>query len=93
MSLLHGAGVPSGPINTIDRTFADPQVQHLKIAQPVEHPRLGELNLVAQPCSISGFPRTLRAATPELGGNTDEVLLELGYQRDDIEALREKRVI
>jgi len=93
MGLLHGAGVPSGPINTIDRTFADPQVQHLKIAQPVKHPRLGELNLVAQPCSISGFPRTLRSSTPELGGNTEEVLLELGYQRDDIEALREKRVI
>ena len=35
---LNKAGVPCGPINTIDQTFADPQVQHLGIAKPVEPP-------------------------------------------------------
>ena len=55
MRVLHEAGVPAGPINNIDQTFADPQVKHLKMAEPVHHPKLGELNLVAQPCTISGF--------------------------------------
>src|SRR5437899_7574528 len=41
VELLTKVGVPCGPINTIDETFADPQVQHLGIAKPISHPKLG----------------------------------------------------
>src|SRR5438309_8150422 len=72
--LLVEAGLPCGPVYNIRDAFADPQVQALRIARPVAHPRLGEIDLVAQPCEITGRDREIRAATAELGGHNDEVL-------------------
>ena len=59
---LTKAGVPCGPINTIDQTFADPQVQHLGIAKPVSHPKLGPQQVVGQPIHMSALSATRRAA-------------------------------
>src|SRR5437763_2586111 len=42
IKILNDAGVPSGPIYTINQSFADPQVQHLEMAQPVHSPTLGD---------------------------------------------------
>ncbi len=93
IELLNEAGVPCGPIYTIDQVFADPQVRHLRMARPVEHPKLGSINLVAQPHNISGFSKDIRTPPPELGQHTDEVLAELGYDDAAIAALREKRIV
>jgi len=91
---LNKAGVPCGPINTIDRTFAEPQVQHLGIARPVKHPKLGDIKVVGQPINMSAAPqpRELKA-TPELGQHTDEVLAGLGYDGAAIEKLRAGGVV
>ncbi len=93
VDLLNRAGVPCGPINTIDQVFADPQVQHLAIAQPVEHPTLGRINLVGQAVELSRTPSSLRTATPERGEHNEAVLRELGYDDAAIAALRAKQVI
>ena len=85
--LLNEAGVPCGPINTIDKVFADPQVTQLKMAQPVEHPKLGTIRLVGQPFTLSGVEQKLRTAAPQAGEHTEEILSELGYDRAAIEAL------
>ena len=91
--LLNEAGVPCGPVYTIDKVFADPQVRHLGIAQPLAHPKLGRLNLVAQPNNLSGVSKAFRAPTPELGEHTGEVLREIGCSDAEIAGLRDKRVI
>jgi crotonobetainyl-CoA:carnitine CoA-transferase CaiB-like acyl-CoA transferase len=91
--LLVEAGLPCGPVYSIKDTFADPQVEALRIKRPVTHPRLGEINLVAQPCEITGFDREIRTATPDLGEHNDEVLGSLGYGPDEIEKLKAARVI
>ncbi len=92
--ILGEAGVPCGPVNTIDKTFADPQVQHLKIARPVRHPRLGEYDVVASPIQMSGTPQPAELQpTPELGQHTDIVLGELGYSAEQIAELRREGVV
>jgi crotonobetainyl-CoA:carnitine CoA-transferase CaiB-like acyl-CoA transferase len=88
IDILNRAGVPCGPIYKMDEVFADPQVKHLGIAQPVEHPTLGRIELVGQAVSLSRTPSKLRTATPERGEHTDEVLGELGYDRAAIARLR-----
>jgi formyl-CoA transferase len=93
IELLNRAGIPCGPINHIDETFADPQVRHLGIATPVEHPTLGTVELVGQPVHLTRTPQRMRSATPEKSEHTDEVLAELGYDAEAMAGLRERRVI
>ncbi|MDH4248314.1 MAG: CoA transferase [Deltaproteobacteria bacterium] len=90
---LNAEGVPTGPIYTIDQVFADPQVNHLGIVQSVNHPELGNLDLVGQPFTLSRTPGALRAATPLRGEHTQAVLSEMGLSDAEISALRERNVI
>jgi formyl-CoA transferase len=87
------AGVPAGPIYSIDQVFADPQVQHLGIAQPVEHATLGRLDLVGQAVNLSRTPSSLRTASPEQGEHSEAILRELGYSDGDIAGLRERKIV
>ena len=89
---LNEAGVPSGPIFAIDQVFADPQVEHLKVAQPVK--KKGKaMNLVGQPISLSRTPSKLVTWPPELGEHTDQVLKEFGFKVSEIAALRKASAI
>jgi crotonobetainyl-CoA:carnitine CoA-transferase CaiB-like acyl-CoA transferase len=90
---LNAAGVPSGPIYKMNEVFADPQVQHLKIARKVSHKVLGEVEVIGQAIELSRTPWSIRSATPEAGEHTDAVLAELGYAPADIEGLRAKKVV
>jgi formyl-CoA transferase len=93
IELFEGAGIPCGPINTIDRVFADPQVQHLGMAAPMHHPTLGDKAVVASALNISGFPKTVRSPTPEAGADTDAVLREVGYTDAEIADMRQQGVV
>jgi crotonobetainyl-CoA:carnitine CoA-transferase CaiB-like acyl-CoA transferase len=93
IALLNEAGVPCGPIYSIDQVFADPQVQHLGIAQPVHSAKLGELQLVGQPFTLSRTGTQLRTATPERGQDTEAVLGELGLNAEEIRGLRERTIV
>jgi crotonobetainyl-CoA:carnitine CoA-transferase CaiB-like acyl-CoA transferase len=90
---MNAAGVPCGPVYSMDQVFADPQVQGLGMAQPVDHPRLGRLTLVGQPIDVAGLDPAPRAAAPELGAHTDEVLAHLGFDDAAIADLRARGVV
>jgi formyl-CoA transferase len=93
VAALNEAGVPTGPINTIGEVFADPQVQHLGLAAPVESPVRGTISLVAQPIVLSRTPSTLAAPPPEAGQHTDEVLASLGYDAAAIAEFRSRQIV
>jgi formyl-CoA transferase len=93
IDLFEEAGIPCGPIYTIDQVFADPQVKHLRIARPMAHKRLGTKEVIASPLNLSGLDRAIREPTPEVGEHTDEILRSIGYGNGDIASLREKGVI
>ena len=83
VALLNEAGVPSGPINTIDQAFADPQVEHLGIVQKV-----GDVPYLGQPVTLSRTPSRVVAHPPARGEHTVEVLHDLGYDDGAIEQLK-----
>ncbi len=85
---MNDAGVPAGEINTIDKVFDDPQVQHLGMAQPVTSQERGETHLVGQPFSLSRTPTRIAKPPPLVGQHSAEILAELDYSDDQIETMR-----
>jgi formyl-CoA transferase len=90
---LNEAGVPCGPIYSIDQTFDDEQVKHLGIAQDVPNAENRHIRLVGQPFKLSRTPSKMAAAPPEFGEQTDEVLAEFGFSAGEIEELRKAKAV
>jgi crotonobetainyl-CoA:carnitine CoA-transferase CaiB-like acyl-CoA transferase len=90
---LNQAGVPCGPVYRMDEVFADPQVEHLAMTEPVQHPALGRLDILRNAVRMTDGPATVRTPSPDIGADTDEVLTELGYPREEIDRLHAQRVI
>jgi crotonobetainyl-CoA:carnitine CoA-transferase CaiB-like acyl-CoA transferase len=93
--ILDKAGVPSGPIYSIDQMFDDPQVKHLGLAAPVPTDSQDgrPLTVVAQPFTLSRTPSKMVAPPPDVGEHNDEVLKEFGYSAEEIEELRKAKAI
>jgi crotonobetainyl-CoA:carnitine CoA-transferase CaiB-like acyl-CoA transferase len=89
---LNQAGVPCGPVYRMDEVFADPQVEHLAMTEPVEHPALGRLDILRNAVRMTDAPTTVRTPSPEIGDHTTEVLTELGYPQAEIDRLRAQGV-
>src|SRR5262245_23319631 len=81
------AGVPCGPIYNIDQVYADPQVEHLGMAQSVDK-KGRTLRMAGQPMSLSRTPSRLAAPPPDMGEHTDAILEEFGFTANEIAALR-----
>jgi len=90
---LNQAGVPCGPIYSIDQTFADPQVKHLGIAQDVIKQSGKPMTLVGQPMTLSRTPSSLDLPPPTAGEQTEEILAEFGVSGDEAKGLRERGVV
>jgi crotonobetainyl-CoA:carnitine CoA-transferase CaiB-like acyl-CoA transferase len=88
IEILNEAGVPSGPIYSIDQAFADPQVKSLDMVQNV-----GAVPYLGQPVTLSRTPSKVVAHPPKQGEHTEEVLQEMGLSRDKIEELRKKGIV
>src|SRR5688572_18562856 len=88
IEILNEAGVPSGPIYSIDQAFEDPQAKSLGMVQNV-----GSVPYLGQPVTLSRTPSKVVAHPPKQGEHTEEVLQEMGFSRDKIEELRKKGIV
>jgi len=77
LSMLEAAGIPCGPINTLDEVFSMPQVEAREMLIHMGHPQIGDLKLVGSPLKFSDTPVEYRLPPPGLGENTEEILKEL----------------
>ena len=93
VELFNKAGVPCGPVNTIDQAFNDPQVKHLGIAKDVPSRALGTIKLIGQPVNLSRTPTSMVTGAPEYAEQADEILAEFGYSAKDIEAFRKNGAV
>ncbi|RZF26705.1 CoA transferase [Paraburkholderia sp. UYCP14C] len=92
IAAMEAAGVPCGPINTLDRVFADPHVQARGTRIEMPHPFANDVALVANPIRLSESPVQYRNAPPTLGQHTEEVLSDwLAATAMEIDALRTKQ--
>ena len=87
------AGVPCGPIYSIDKTFNDPQVKHLQMTGSVKSEVMGEIDLIAQPVVLDRTPSSIKVAPPERGNATEEILLELGIKKEELNRMRDGHII
>jgi crotonobetainyl-CoA:carnitine CoA-transferase CaiB-like acyl-CoA transferase len=92
IDILNKAGVPCGPIYSIDQVFSDPQVEHLGIAQKVAT-NGSDVTVVGQPVALSRTPSRIAVPTPGLGEQTEEVLAEFGFSKEEISALHQAKVV
>lgn len=88
IATLEAAGVPCGPINTIDQVYADPQVVHRGMRRVLQHPTAGPLAVAANPIRMASHDTTSAKAPPLLGEDTRSVLEDvLGLDAATIDRL------
>jgi crotonobetainyl-CoA:carnitine CoA-transferase CaiB-like acyl-CoA transferase len=77
-----------GPVYSLEEVFNDPQVQARDMVVELEHPAVGKVQQVGIGAKLSQTPGSVRSLAPGRGQHTEEVLLDLGYSRQQIEALQ-----
>lgn len=96
LDALDEAGVPAGPINTLEQVFADPHVQARGMCVESTHPLSadGRVKLVANPVKFSATPITSYEAPPLQGEHTETVLQDLlGMDQARVRQLRERGIV
>lgn len=91
--LLNAAGIPNGPIYDMKALFADPQVQARKMKVEMAHPTARSIQVVGSPLKLSRTPVEMRRHPPLYSEHTVEVLLQLGYTKDQIHEMIKNKVI
>ncbi len=91
---IHKAGVPAGPINTLDRVLTDPQVLDRKMVVEIEGPGTEKIKTLGNPLKMSETPVKTFSRPPRLGEHSRDILRNLlGYPEEKIDFLKEKGII
>src|SRR3569623_1385810 len=92
MDILNKFDIPCGPILSMKEIAEEPSLRETGTIVEVDHPARGKYLTVGNPIKLSASPTDVKRS-PLLGEHTEEVLKELGYSQEEIEAMREEKVI
>ena len=90
---FHDAGIPAGPVHSVDQALNDPHTRARQAIVELEHSAVGLARSIATPIKMSGTPIQYRYPPPLLGEHTAAILAELEFSADDIRDLRNQRAI
>ncbi len=92
-SRFKGKNIIRGLVTRFIEQTKDPQLIENGQIVEYDHPTQGKIKLIGPPVYFSKTPGQIRGAAPQLGQNTEEILLDLGYSWEDIANLKDKKVI
>ncbi len=90
---LEAGKVPAGPINTISKVVNDPQIKAREMILEIEHPVVGPVKVPGTPVKFSETPSKITKPSPVLGQDNEAILLGLGYTKEQIQELKDLKVI
>lgn len=91
LARLDQADLPSGRVRGIEEVLAHPQVAARRLIREVDSP-VGRVPTIESALRLSESP-VATGPVPELGGDTDAVLAEIGYSAQEISRLRAQLVV
>jgi formyl-CoA transferase len=92
MEILNQYDIPCGPILSMKEIAEEPSLRETGTIVEVDHPQRGKYLTVGNPIKLSASVTEV-TRSPLLGEHTDEVLAELGYDEQQVAALRAARAI
>ena len=93
IATFESAGVPVGPVNSIEQAFTHPQAIAREMVVETVHPKAGRVKGVGHPVKFSALPRPEPRPAPELGEHSRHILSGFGFSEQEITELIAERVV
>jgi crotonobetainyl-CoA:carnitine CoA-transferase CaiB-like acyl-CoA transferase len=92
-NILSPLDIPVGKAYKLDELASDPQILHRRMILDLDHPVEGKVRQAGISIKLSETPGTVRRLGQALGENTEEILAEIGYSREEIKKLRNEGIV
>jgi crotonobetainyl-CoA:carnitine CoA-transferase CaiB-like acyl-CoA transferase len=88
VEFLAANGLPAAPVQDYAQIVEDPQVLANQYVVEFDHPSGERKKMVGPAVQLEASPGSIRQGAPEIGQHTEEVLLEFGFEWDEIGRLQ-----
>jgi formyl-CoA transferase len=93
VEVLNSKAIPSGDILSLEEALSSEQVKHRRAIEEVEEPGIGDIKIFNLTAKFSKTPTEITMPPPRLSAHTADILAELGYNEEEIQALKNNAVI
>ncbi|VTT86815.1 L-carnitine dehydratase/bile acid-inducible protein F [Halorubrum sp. DM2] len=87
--IAEDAGVPAGPVYSVEEALDNPQINARGTVTEIDHPELGEVPVIEHPLKFRNAESGFELPPPLLGEHNREVFRDHGYSEDEIDRLAE----